>query len=92
MEKQPKIINEVNRTAFEVLITDLETALIFIRIASESGSDSEKKSRNRANGRRAYDTMLRLNKKFKYTRGERKQLDEKFNEVKSALERLGEVL
>ena len=46
MTKQPKILDEINRTRFEVVITDLETALTFTRIASQAGNDSEKKSRD----------------------------------------------
>ena len=36
MTKQPKILDEINRTRFEVVITDLETALTFTRNPSES--------------------------------------------------------
>jgi hypothetical protein len=73
MTKQPKILDEINRTRFEVVITDLETALTFTRIASQAGNNSEKKSQDQANAGRAYESMLRRSRKVEYTVSERKK-------------------
>ncbi len=61
------------------------------RIAGDAAEDSEKRSRNRANARRAYDTVSQINEHALLAADDRKVVNEKLVELRSALEKLGEV-
>lgn len=82
---------DLNATSVQVLKTDLETALTFVRIAREAGEDAEKKRRNQANARKAYDSVLHYEKRLDLSADERRELAEKLKRLKSALIDLGEV-
>ena len=62
---QPLDSFETNiRLRFEALMTDSRVGLTFARLASEAAAGSEKRIRNQANARKAYDTVLSLSRKI----------------------------
>jgi hypothetical protein len=80
-----------NRNKFEALRTDAKVGLTFATVASEAADEgSEKRTRNRANARKAYDTVLRLSKKTRLGEADRQQLAEGLGRLKRVLEALGE--
>ena len=68
--------SDLNTTAIEFLITDLETALVFMDVAQASG-DQEVKQRNHKNAHVAYDTVIRLLSKVKPTAAQQRAIDER---------------
>lgn len=84
------LANQIRRTGFEYLITDLNLALTMIRMASDANGDSQKRLRNRANARRAFDSVSDFSRKLLLTVAEKEEVARKLGEVKVALERLGE--
>lgn len=83
-------LDQAERTGAAFLITDLEVAMTLIRIASNAAEDSEKRIRNRANARHAYDAVSRISSHAVLTDEERQDVDEKLAELRSALQGLGE--
>jgi hypothetical protein len=79
-----------NRNRVEALRTDVKVGLTFVTVATEAAEGSEKRSRNQANARDAYDTVLRLSKKTRFNEAEMGELKENLGRLKSALEALGE--
>ncbi len=81
----------IEETGATFLITDLDLAMTLTRIAGNSAEDSEKRNRNRANARRAYDSVSQINEHALIAVDDRKVVNEKLVELRSALEQLGEV-
>lgn len=52
---------DLNAIGVEFVKTDLGAALTFSHIALQANGDAHKRSRNRANARKAYDTVNHLN-------------------------------
>jgi hypothetical protein len=75
----------------EFINTDLDVALTFTKIAQKS-RNQETVTRNRANARRAYDTVLRYLQRVSATAEASEQINTKLEQVKSALQKLGETL
>jgi hypothetical protein len=65
--------------------------MTLIRIAATAPKDSERRTRNRAKARRAYDDISRISRRAGLTAIERQQVNDKLAELRSALEQLGEV-
>jgi hypothetical protein len=82
---------ELNAVSVDVLKTDLNTALTFARIAQNSKDDPEKKNRNQANARKAYDTVLDYQKRLELTDKDKLDISEKLRVLRSAVTALGEV-
>ena len=61
------------------------------RIAEDAAQDSEKRSRNLAIARHAYDDVSRISRHASPADDERQNVDGKLAELRSALEQLGEV-
>jgi hypothetical protein len=85
------ILDRLEKTAFEFLLTDLNLAMTMARIASDSLDDPEKKTRNLENARKAYDAVLHLSSKSKLSESERGEVNGKLGNLRSSLEALGEV-
>jgi hypothetical protein len=81
---------DLNTTAIEFLITDLETALVFMDVVQTSG-DQEVKQRNHTNAHVAYDTVTGLLSKVKPTAAQRQAIDERLTLLKARLEAVGEL-
>lgn len=88
----PQLAKDLNRNGVEFLLADLDTALTFTNIAASADRDEETRRRNRENARKAYDTVLKLSKKFALKPEEKMVFDEKLQTLRRALERLGQVL
>jgi len=80
---------DLNATAVEFLLTDLQTALIFMDVAHTSG-DPEIKQRNYVNARRAYDTVIRSLPAVEPKVAQQQTIDEKLRLLKARLEAVGE--
>ena len=84
-------LDRIERTGATFLLTDLDVAMTFTHIAGDAAEDSEKRNRNRATARHAYDDVLRISSRAVLTDNERQDVDEKLAELRSALKQLGEV-
>ena len=91
MYDKSAIGRELNLTSVQVLKTDVETALTFVRIAKHAGTNTEKRNRNQANARKAYNSVSAYEKRLKLSDDEKRELSEKMKHLKSALTDLGEV-
>ena len=81
----------LNASRLNFLRIELETGNTFISIAQSAGEDRQKADRNRANGRKAYDTILKFLPGLTMTPSQRAEFDEKLAAMKGALIALGEV-
>ena len=84
-------LSQIERTGARFLTTDLGLAITLTRVAGGAAEDSEKRSRNLANARHAYDDVSRISRHASLTHNERQNVDHKLAELRTALERLGEV-
>jgi hypothetical protein len=82
----------IGKLGFNFLITDLELGMTFARIASNAHEASGKRTRNKANARRAYDVISRLNHRVLLSGHEREKVELKLANLRLALEELGEIL
>jgi hypothetical protein len=90
-----EVQQESNRVGIAFLITELGTALSFAHAALQAGNNSGKRSRNQANARKGYDTILRLRTRLSFVdepEAKMLEIERKFRELKDALEQLGELL
>lgn len=92
MTSNKDVLARLEKTGFKFLITDLDLALTLTKIASDSDEDSEKRTRNQTNARQAYDTLLSISTRALLTEGQREEVKEKLQQLRSALEQLGEVI
>ncbi len=83
--------SKVAETAATLLITELDTGLLFARLALDS-VDETKRNRNRMNARKAYDTFLHLRHLASPDPDQVCQLEAKLLELKECLVLLGESL
>lgn len=91
MGRNANRLDQVEKTGATFLITDLDLAMTLTHIADDAAHDSDKRSRNKANARRAYDSVLRISDHALLAPADRKIVDEKLAELRSVLERLGKV-
>lgn len=89
MQDFAQTMRDSNATSVEFLNIEADTGLLFAGIASQSETD-EKKVRNCANARAAYDTILRFVKRVTLTEAEAKHLEGKVAKLKLELQTLGE--
>ena len=88
---RPDLLALSNRNLFEAVKTDAKVGLTFATVASDAAAGSEKRTRNQANARKAYDTVLRLRNGLRVAEAEMQELAVGLSELKSALEGLGEL-
>jgi hypothetical protein len=80
----------LNSNNVEFLKIDLETALTFATIALESPDDPDKKTRNQARARQAYDFVIERQRTLRINETDATEIAEKLKELKFALAQLGE--
>lgn len=85
-----RLRSSLNQTSLEFLNIDIETALTLAGIALSASRGSEKRERNIAHARRAYDTITRLARRVEVTPEQASLLDEKLDKLKKTLQQLGE--
>ena len=85
-----KVGRDLNKTAVQVLTTDLDAGLTFAKIAEQDGNDADKRHRNQANARKAYDSVVHYKERLETTAEQKQDLDVKLKLLKAALKRLGE--
>jgi len=81
----------LEKTGAKFFTTDLDLAMTLTRIASDARKGSERRTRNQASARRAYDEVSRISRHAWLTANERQHVNDKLGELRSALEKLGEV-
>ena len=79
-----------NRLRFEALMTDSRVGFTFAHLASKAAAGSEKRIRNQANARKAYDAVLSGSRKMSLSEDERQELTAGLDKLRFALEVLGE--
>jgi hypothetical protein len=80
----------LNSNNVEFLKIDLETALTFTNIALEHPDDIDRKTRNQARARQAYDFVIERQKSLQISDTDAAEIAEKLKELKLALTQLGE--
>ncbi len=80
---------DFNRAKVNFIMTDLDVAITFAKIARES-TDQEKVIRNRQNARKGYDAVVHFLSTASLTPMGQKTIKEKLEWLKSALSSLGE--
>ena len=78
-----------SQAGIEFLRTEVETAFVFARVASDA-QDSEKRLRNVRNARRAYNTLLHFVQRLVLTPGARGEIHLRICELRRQLINLGE--
>jgi type IV secretory pathway TrbF-like protein len=81
---------QFNQAGTQFLKVDVATALTFANTALQA-DDPEKKRRNRASARKAYDTVVRMMKKLKLSASDAEEIQQGLQRLKSELVTLGEV-
>jgi hypothetical protein len=74
----------------EFLKVDLETGLTFANVALESLGDMNKKTRNQARSRQAYDFVIERQQGLRMNDKDANEIDQKLKELRLALAALGE--
>lgn len=82
---------QIGNAGFTFLVSDLELALTFTRIATNSVRNANRRERNQRNARRAYDSVQKLAAGALLTEDQRDELDATTARLKSELENLGEI-
>ena len=82
---------DANKTSIHFLNVEAETGLTFANIAAHS-ENAEKKARNQAHARIAYETILRFVSRVSLTAAEAETLASKVTRLKDGLAALGEAL
>ena len=90
MEEFAKLQSELNEARLDFLHIDLDTAMTLAQIAVSSQPGSEKRARNLANARHAYDVVSTMRSKVLTTREEEQEILHKLQRLKTALVDLGE--
>lgn len=82
--------SDSNRIAFEWLLTDVQTCLMFAHVALDPANSAEKRSRNRVHARRGYDAVNHFFHKIEFPPEQRHQLMAHLRLLKSTLRKAGE--
>ncbi len=83
-------LRKANNTRIQAVMADLKVGLTLVRIALSSRSRSERRQRNRANARKAYDSVVQYRKDLILTSAEEQVFNSGLTQLKSLLEQLGE--
>jgi hypothetical protein len=84
-------VENLNQTGVDFLLTDLDTALVFLDIAATSRNQDNIK-RNHQNARKAYDTVARLLLTVDPSPRQLSVITQKLGLLKSRLEAVGYTL
>jgi hypothetical protein len=87
--EESKLWNDLHRSGVQFLNTDLDTAMTLVQMAARS-KDDEKRQRTQSKARTAYDTVKKFAEKLNLLEPERSDIFRKLDEVKQALQDLGE--
>jgi hypothetical protein len=80
----------IEKNGATFFLVDLDLAMTLTHIASSAPESSEKRARNQANAREAYDEISRISRGTGLLDSERKDVEAKLAELRSALQELGE--
>ena len=80
---------ETNRVRAQFLKTDLQAGLTFVKVAHQTGDDSQKRRSLQA-ARRVYDTVTSLALKVHLTADDSQELERGLAHLKAELQALGE--
>lgn len=92
--KTEELLREAQKGGLEFIKTELQTGLTFAQSALQSDDQPEKRTRNQANARKAYESALAWSQRFPYSEPIQRglhELEPLFEELKHALEQLGEL-
>lgn len=86
---------DARMTGLSFLKTEVATGLTFAKAAMDSKDDSDRRLRNQANARKAYDTIVNWMARFSSSEAVRidiEELEPELTELREALAELGEAL
>ena len=89
LAKSAHLMDEIRKTGVNFLKTEVAMGLSFAKSAMESKEGSDKRSRNTAHARKAYDTISRQGGS-KAIQIDLQELEPKLTELKKALGQLGQ--
>jgi hypothetical protein len=84
------IEQDLERNSLVLLRSDIAVALTLTKIASNATKDSDRRIRNQASARRAYDDIRRLMRRLRLGEEQKNEMNDKLEVLKSALRKLGE--
>ena len=93
MAKSAELARETREARVTFLKTEVITGLTFAQTSLEADAGSEKRTRNQANARKAYDTILKWLARLSDEGSmgiDAKELEPELTELKQALRELGE--
>ena len=82
----------LDQSGADFLFAELQAGLTFARIAIAKRSSPERRTRNIGNARKAYDSILHFKERVALSDAEVIKLKTGMNELKKALEGLGETV
>jgi hypothetical protein len=82
----------LDQNGVDFLFAELQAGLTFARIATAKRSSPEKRTRNTSNARKAYDSILHFRERVALSNAETTKLKHGMNELKKALQGLGETV
>jgi len=74
---------------FDFLLIELDMGMSFARIALHADGNLDKRRRNQANARKAYDAVLRFMDYFPLSDGERQEVRQKIAKLENQLMQIG---
>jgi hypothetical protein len=83
---------DFNRVGYEFLQTELEAGYTFAKTALQAGDDSDKKERNITNAKKAFNTVHDMIHKVRLNPQQSQSLQNKAQELRSVLKKLGVVV
>jgi hypothetical protein len=90
MNNPAKVMTALSHAGYEFLISDVELAFTFTRIASRAVGDRDKRIRNLQNARRAYQKVQELVPRVGLTAEQQQHVTQKLVALKSALEKVSQ--
>lgn len=85
-----QIEQDLERNSLVLLRSDIAVALTLTDIASKAEKDSDRRTRNQATARRAYDQIRRLLGRLRLREDQKNEMNDKLDLLKSELGKLGE--
>lgn len=90
MKKGSQLGASINQAGVDFAKNDAACGLTFAEIALRASDQSEARSRNKANARKAYDAVTYWRRRLRFSDADAGWLDQKLAELRSILESMGE--
>ena len=83
---EPPDARDPRQAGLALLRAEADWGMIFVRMAAESGSDEEKRDRNRASAQAAYDALVKFAPRVEMSADETREIHGRMEALRAALE------